>query len=49
MQNHLISFIERLKAGRGVMSFNEAETKQEIIVRILAFLDWDIFIPDSVN
>jgi len=49
MQNHLISFIERLKAGRRVMSFNEAETKQEIIVRILSFLDWDIFNTDEVK
>jgi len=49
MQAQLISFIEDLKADRRIMFFNEAETKQEIIVRILSFLDWDIFNTDEVK
>ena len=49
MQAQLTSFIEDLKADRRIMFFNEAETKQEIIVRILSFLGWDIFNTDEVK
>jgi hypothetical protein len=49
MQDHLISFIESLKADRRILSFDEAATKQAIVVKLLSLLDWDIFNIDEVT
>jgi hypothetical protein len=49
MQDQLIPFIESVKADRRIVSFDEAATKQAIVVRILSFLGWDIFNIDEVT
>jgi len=49
MQEQLIAFIENLKADRRITSFDEASTKQAIVVRMLSFLGWDIFNIDEVT
>ncbi len=49
MQDQLISFIESLKADRRLVSFDEAATKQAIIVKLLSLLGWDIFNIDEVT
>jgi len=49
MQDQLISFIESLKVDRRLVSFDEAATKQAIIVKLLSLLGWDIFNIDEVT
>lgn len=50
MKEQLISFIEKLKVDREkIISFDEAATKQAIIVRLLSLLGWDIFNIDEVT
>lgn len=43
MRNQLVSVIESLKADRRLASFDEPEIKQNIVLRILSMLGWDIF------
>lgn len=49
MQDQLISFIESLKADRRVVSFDEAATKQVVVIKLLSLLGWDIFNIDEVT
>jgi predicted type IV restriction endonuclease len=49
MQEQLISFIESLKVDRRILSFDEAATKQAVVVRLLSLLGWDIFNIDEVT
>jgi len=49
MQNQLISFIENLKRDRRVTSFDEAATKQAVVLRIFSLLGWDAFNIDEVT
>ncbi|MFH2068420.1 MAG: type I restriction endonuclease [Candidatus Omnitrophota bacterium] len=42
-------FIDRLKADKKIPSFDEAATKQAVILRLLAFLGWDTFNIDEVT
>jgi predicted type IV restriction endonuclease len=44
----LIAFIENLKTNRNIGSFDEAATKQAIILPILQMLGWNIFDIDEV-
>ncbi|MBN2020233.1 MAG: hypothetical protein JW749_08415 [Sedimentisphaerales bacterium] len=44
----LIAFIENLKSNRNVTNFDEAATKQGIILPILQMLGWNIFDIDEV-
>lgn len=48
MQDKLKSFIEDLKADRRIASFDEAATKQVVILKILSILGWDTFDIDEV-
>lgn len=43
------SFIENLKKDRRIETFDEAATKQAVIIRILSFLGWDAFNIDEVT
>ena len=49
MEKQIASFIESLKSNKRVLSFDEASTKQAIVIRILSFLGWDIFNVDEVK
>jgi predicted type IV restriction endonuclease len=48
MQKQIESFIDDLKSNEKVSSFDEASTKQAVVLRILSFLGWDIFDVDEV-
>lgn len=43
MKEEIVAFIEELKKNPNIMSFNEEETKQSIILKLLSILQWDIF------
>lgn len=49
MQNQLMSFIENLKGDRRIISFDEAATKQAVVLKLLSLLDWDTFNIDEVT
>jgi len=49
MKNRIISFIENIKSDRRIETFDEAATKQAIILKILNLLGWDIFNIDEVK
>lgn len=44
-----IAFIEGLKSNKKILQFDEASTKQAIIMRILSSLGWDIFNIEEVT
>lgn len=48
MSSQLENFIENIKNDRKIISFDEASTKQAIVLRILSLLEWDIFNIDEV-
>jgi hypothetical protein len=43
------SLVESLKNDRRIVSFDEAATKQAIVLRILSMLGWDTFNVDEVT
>ena len=43
MKKQIISFLEELKSNKKLASFDEASTKQAVVLRLLSFLGWDIF------
>lgn len=43
MQEQLKTFISELKSAKGLISYDEATTKQIIIIRILNLIGWNIF------
>jgi len=43
MEQKIIAFIKELKANKKLAAFDEASTKQAVVLRILSFLGWDIF------
>jgi len=49
MEKQLIEFIDGIKTNKQVGSFDEASTKQAIVLRLLFLLGWDIFNVDEVN
>jgi len=49
MQYELNSFIESLKGDRRIISFDEAATKQAVVLKILSLLSWEIFNIDKVT
>jgi len=49
MEKQLIEFVEGIKSNKQVGSFDEASTKQAIVLRLLFLLGWDIFNVDEVN
>lgn len=48
MEEKLLEFIRRIQSERRLVSFDEAATKQAVILRILSFLGWDTFNTDEV-
>jgi hypothetical protein len=48
MEKQIQSFIEDLKSNKKLSSFDEASTKQAVVLRMLSFLGWDIFNVDEV-
>ncbi len=48
MQEKIQSFIKDLKSNKKLSSFDEASTKQAVVMRMLSFLGWDIFNVDEV-
>jgi hypothetical protein len=48
MEKNIVSFIEDLKSNKKLSSFDEASTKQAVVLRLLSFLGWDIFNVEEV-
>jgi hypothetical protein len=49
MKEELLDFINQLKADRKIESFDEAATKQAVILRLLSFLGWNPFNIEEVH
>jgi len=49
MEKQLVEFIDSIKSNQQIGSFDEASTKQAIVLRLLFLLGWDIFNIDEVN
>ncbi len=48
MEEELLSLVKQLKSDRRLASFDEAATKQIVLLRILSLLGWDIYNIDEV-
>jgi len=48
MKKQITSFIDELKSNKKLVTFDEASTKQAIVLRLLSFLGWDIFNVEEV-
>jgi predicted type IV restriction endonuclease len=48
MRKEIESFIDDLKSNKKLPSFDEASTKQAVVLRLLSFLGWDIFNVEEV-
>jgi hypothetical protein len=48
MKKEIVSFIDGLKSNKKISTFDEASTKQAVVLRLLSFLDWDIFNVEEV-
>ena len=48
MKKQIISFIEELKTNKKLATFDEASTKQAVVLRLLSFLGWNIFNVEEV-
>ncbi len=49
MKEQLLNFIDSLKSDRKILSFDEAETKNGVVLRLLSILGWYIFNIDEVR
>lgn len=49
MKEELLALVRGLKSDRRLDSFDEAATKQVVILRVLALLGWDIYNIDEVK
>jgi hypothetical protein len=49
MEEKLLELIKRIHSDRRLVSFDEAATKQAVILRILSCLGWDTFNIDEVH
>jgi hypothetical protein len=49
MQEQLKVFVDRLKPDRRIDTFDEAATKQAIVLKLLSLLGWDTFNIDEVT
>ncbi len=47
-KKHFVAFIRELKTSRKMLSFDEASTKQAVVLRLLSLLGWDIFDVEEV-
>jgi len=48
MKQQIESFIDELKSNNKISTFDEASTKQAVVLRLLSFLGWDIFDVEQV-
>jgi predicted type IV restriction endonuclease len=48
MKKQIEAFIDDLKSNKKISSFDEASTRQAIVLRLLSYLGWDIFNVDDV-
>ncbi len=48
MEKKIVSFINDLKSNKTLAAFDEASTKQAVVLRLLSFLGWDIFDVEQV-
>ena len=48
MKQQIESFIGELRSNKKLSTFDEASTKQAIVLRLLSFLGWDIFDVEEV-
>ena len=48
MEKQIVSFIDELKSNKKLSTFDEASTKQAVVLRLLSFLGWDIFDVEQV-
>ena len=48
MEKKIVSFINDLKSNKKLAAFDEAATKQAVVLRLLSFLGWDIFDVEQV-
>jgi len=48
MKKQIISFIDELKSNKKLATFDEASTKQAVVLRLLSFLGWNIFNVEEV-
>jgi predicted type IV restriction endonuclease len=48
MKKQIVTFIEELRSNKKLSTFDEASTKQAVVLRMLSFLGWDIFNVDEV-
>ena len=48
MEKKIVSFIDDLKSNKKLSTFDQASTKQAIVLRLLSFLGWDIFNVEEV-
>jgi len=49
MKHELKSFIEKLKENKRIITFDEAATKQAVVLRLLSLIGWDTFNIDEVT
>ncbi len=48
MEKKIVSLINDLKSNKKLSTFDEASTKQAVVLRLLSFLGWDIFNVEEV-
>jgi len=48
MKEQIVSFVDSLKSDRRIVTFDEAATKQAVVLRLLLLLGWDTFNIDEV-
>ena len=48
MKKEIVGFIKDLKSNKKLETFDEASTKQAVVLRLFSFLGWDIFNVDEV-
>ena len=48
MKKEIVTFIKDLKSNKKLDKFDEASTKQAVVLRLFSFLGWDIFNVDEV-
>jgi len=48
MKKEIVSFIKDLKSNKKLDTFDEASTKQAVVLRLFSFLGWDIFNVEEV-
>jgi len=49
MKEKLLELIKKIQLDKRLVSFDEAATKQAVVLRILSFLGWDTFNIDEVH